>query len=164
MTWRPANPVRHELLEARWPTEAEAARALLFQPLRVGLLTLEQRTWVPAMVPWRATEDGFVTRENLDWYRRFAAGRPGAIVVEATGVRDIPSGPLLRIGHDRFIPGLRELVETVREASNGHTRLFIQIIDFLAVKRRPDKDKFFARFFTVNDHHRTALAETTGDA
>jgi hypothetical protein len=37
------------------------------------------------------------------------------LVVEATGVRDIPSGPLLRIGDDRFIPGLRKLVEAVRE-------------------------------------------------
>ena len=61
------------------------------------------------MVPWRATEDGHVTPDVLDWYARFAAGRPGAIVVEATGIRDIPSGPLLRIGHDRFVPGLREL-------------------------------------------------------
>src|SRR5438105_4167002 len=164
MTWCPANPVRHELLEAHWPTEAEAARALLFQPLRVGPLTLEQRTWVPAMVPWRATEDGFVTRENLDWYRRFAAGRPGAIVVEATGVRDIPSGPLLRIGHDRYIKGLTELVETVRRASGGHTRLFIQIIDFLAVKRRPTKETYFARFFRVNGSHREALAKATGDS
>ena len=39
---------------------------------------------------------------------RFAEGRPGVIVVEATGIRDIPSGPLLRIGHDRYIPGLRQ--------------------------------------------------------
>ncbi len=71
------------------------------------------------MVPWRATGDGFVTREVLDWYGRFAAGRPGAIVVEATGVRDVASGPLLRIGHDRFLPGLRELVETVPSAGSG---------------------------------------------
>jgi hypothetical protein len=47
---------------------------------------------------------------------------PAAIVVEATGVRDIPSGPLLRIGHDRFLPGLKQLVETVREASDGRTK------------------------------------------
>ena len=66
---------------------------------------------------------------------------PAAIVVEATGVRDIPSGPLLRIGHDRFLPGLKQLVETVREASDGRTKLFIQIIDFLAVKRRPEPDQ-----------------------
>jgi dimethylglycine catabolism A len=161
--WRFKNPIRHQIPETRWPTAEEAARSLLFQPIQIGPLRLESRTWVPAMVPWRATEDGFVTRDNLDWYRRFAEGCPAAIVVEATGVRDIPSGPLLRIGHDRFIPGLRELVETVREASGGRTRLFIQIIDFLAVKRRPEKDKFFDRFLALTPRHHHAVAEATGD-
>jgi dimethylglycine catabolism A len=161
--WRQGKPIRHSLLDARWPTAEEAARSRLFSPITVGGVRLESRTWVPAMVPWRATEDGLVTPNVLQWYERFAAGRPGAIVVEATGIRDIASGPLLRIGHDRFIPGLRELVETVRRASRGHTRLFIQIIDFLAVKRRPEKDKFFARFFALNDQHRAALVEATGN-
>src|SRR5437868_12996057 len=136
---------------------------MLFSPIRVGSVTLQSRTGVPAMVPWRATEDGFVTRNVLDWYRRFATGRPGAIVVEATGVRDIPSGPLLRIGHDRFIPGLKELVETVKRASRGRTRLFIQIIDFLSVRRRPENSKFFDRFFKLNQNHREALAQITRD-
>ncbi|HWT00925.1 MAG TPA: NADH:flavin oxidoreductase [Pyrinomonadaceae bacterium] len=161
--WHPENPIRHTIPEARWPTAEEAARSLLFQPVRLGPLTLESRTWVPAMVPWRATEDGFVTEDNLEWYARFATGRPGALVVEATGVRDIPSGPLLRIGHDRFIPGLKQLVEAVREASDGRTRLFIQIIDFLAVKRRPDKQKFFERFLQLDARHRRALAEATNE-
>ncbi|MGI9108344.1 MAG: NADH:flavin oxidoreductase [Pyrinomonadaceae bacterium] len=163
MTWHPANPIRYSIPETRWPTRAEAARALLYQPIQVGALSLAQRTWVPAMVPWRATDDGFVTREVLDWYGRFAKGRPGAIVVEATGVRDVPSGPLLRIGHDRFIPGLSELVETVRRMSDGQTRLFIQIIDFLSVKRRPEKAKYFARFLHLQTRHRRALAEATRD-
>lgn len=161
--WHPKNPIRHSILPARWPTEDEAASSLLFSPITVGRTTLESRTWVPAMVPWRATEDGFVTPNILEWYGRFAAGRPGAIVVEATGIRDIASGPLLRIGHDRFIPGLGELVETVKRESDGHTRLFIQIIDFLAVKRRPPKDKFFARFFKINPYHRASLCEATRD-
>jgi 2,4-dienoyl-CoA reductase-like NADH-dependent reductase (Old Yellow Enzyme family) len=161
--WKFANPIKHPIPPARWPTADEAARSLLFQPISIGQLTLESRTWVPAMVPWRATEDGFVTDEVLDWYRRFAQGKPGAIVVEATGVRDIPSGPLLRIGDDRFIPGLRRLVETVREASGGHTRLFIQIIDFLAVKKRPDPAKFFERFWQPAEQHRHALIEATAD-
>src|SRR6202795_109752 len=124
--WRQGKPIRHSLLGARWPSIEEAARAVLFSPIKIGVGLLESRTWVPAMVPWRASEDGFVTPDIIDWYARFAAGRPGALVVEATGVRDIASGPLLRIGHDRFIPGLRELVETVRRESEGHTRLFIQ--------------------------------------
>jgi len=126
-------------------------------------MELTSRTWVPAMVPWRATDDGYVTQDNLDWYERFAEGQPGAIVVEATGVRDIASGPLLRIGHDRYLDGLRKLVDTVKRASHGQTRLFIQIIDFLAVRRRPQPVKFFERFLAVNTAHREALAATTGN-
>src|SRR5437867_10872997 len=154
--WKFAKPIKHQIPETRWPSGDQAARSLLFQPVRIGPMTLESRTWVPAMVPWRATEDGFVTQDNLDWYRRFAEGRPAALVVEATGVRDVPSGPLLRIGHERCLPGLRKLVETVREASEGHTKLFIQIIDFLAVKRRPDPIKYFQRFLKIDNRHRRA--------
>ena len=159
--WKFANPIRHSILETWWPTAEEAARSRLFSPIAIGNIEARSRTWVPAMVPWRATEDGFVTQRNLDWYGRFGEGRPGVLVVEATGVRDIPSGPLLRIGDDRFIPGLRKLVEAVREASAGETLLFIQIIDFLAVKRRPEKSKYFERFLTIDDYHRRALAEIT---
>jgi 2,4-dienoyl-CoA reductase-like NADH-dependent reductase (Old Yellow Enzyme family) len=161
--WHFDNPIRHEIPETRWPRKEEAESSLLFRPIRIGPLELTSRTWVPAMVPWRATEDGFVTKDNLDWYGRFAQGQPGAIVVEATGVRDIASGPLLRIGHDRYIPGLRELVSVVKRASNGRTRLFIQLIDFLAVRRRPEASTFFDRFLKVNARHRAAMAETTGD-
>ena len=131
--WHPPNPVKHAIPEARWPTEAVASRSRWFSPVEVGPLTLSERTWVPAMVPWRASEDGYVTPEVLEWYGRFARGRPGAIVVEATGVRDVASGPLLRIGDDRFLPGLRQLVEVVREASGGYTRLLIQLIDFQVI-------------------------------
>jgi 2,4-dienoyl-CoA reductase-like NADH-dependent reductase (Old Yellow Enzyme family) len=161
--WKFKNPIKHPIPETSWPTAAEAEASLLYQPVRIGPIRAGSRTWVPAMVPWRATDDGFVTKENLDWYRRFAEGRPGVLVVEATGVRDIPSGPLLRIGHDRFLPGLSELVKTVNSASGGETKLFIQIIDFLSVKRRPEREKYFARFLQVNQEHRERLAEATAD-
>ena len=155
--WRPPQRIRHEPSQGRIPTREEAARSRLFSPVDVGPVRLEQRTWVPAMVPWRATGDGFVTPDVIAWYARFARGRPGAIVVEATGIRDIPSGPLLRIGHDRYTDGLRQLVEAVREASEGHTRLFIQLIDFLAIRRRPDPKKFFERILKITGGHRDAL-------
>ena len=161
--WKPAERIRHEQLPGRWPSAAEAAGSLLFSPCRIGSITLPERTWVPAMVPWRATEEGFVTPEVLTWYERMAAGRPGAIVVEATGIRDVASGPLLRIGHRRFLPGLQKLVETVRRASEGRTRLLIQIIDFLAIRRRPEPEKFFARYLEVTDRHREALGEGLSD-
>jgi 2,4-dienoyl-CoA reductase-like NADH-dependent reductase (Old Yellow Enzyme family) len=111
------------------------------------------------MVPWRATDDGFVTERNLDWYGRFAEGRPGVLVIEATGIRDIPSGPLLRLGDDRFVEGMQRLVERVRDASGGETRLLIQLIDFLSMRRRPEPERFFRSFLVVTDRHRDALAD-----
>ena len=162
--WRPPERIHYKADPGRWPTRAEAEASRLFSPVEVGPLGLAHRTWVPAMVPWRATEEGYVTPEVLAWYERFARGRPAAIVVEATGIRDIPSGPLLRIGDDRFIPGLRRLVETVRRASDGHTRLLIQLIDFLTIRRRPPAEKYLGRFLTITEAHRRALgAEDRSD-
>ena len=53
-----------------------------------------------------------------------------------------------------FIPGLRRLADAVREASSGHTKLFIQLIDFLSIRRRPEAKKYFERFLTITDAHR----------
>ena len=150
--------IKHRIPAARWPTREEARQSRWFSPVTIGPLVARERTWVPAMVPWRATDDGVVTPEVIDWYARFADGQPGVLVVEATGVRDVPSGPLLRIGDDRFIPGLRRLVDTVREHSDGATRLFIQLIDFVAVRRRPEPDRFFTRFLAVTPGLRDRLA------
>lgn len=157
--WRPPERIRYTPAPGRWPTAEQARDSRLFSAVEVGPLHLTSRTWAPAMVPWRATDDGFVSDHVLDWYERFARGRPGAIVVEATGIRDVPSGPLLRIGDDRFIPGLRQLVDTVRRASEGQTRLLIQIIDFLSIRRRPDPAKYFDRFLVVTPRHREALRQ-----
>ena len=155
--WRPPERIRHNSQPAVWPDAGQAAASRLFSPVKVGSLLLRDRTWVPAMVPWRATEDGFVSQDVLDWYERFAQGRPAAIVVEATGIRDVPSGPLLRIGNVRFVPGLKQLAEVVRRASGGETRLFIQLIDFLSIRRRPDPARYFAEFLTPTASHRAAF-------
>jgi 2,4-dienoyl-CoA reductase-like NADH-dependent reductase (Old Yellow Enzyme family) len=162
--YQPAERVRHTLPIARVPTAGEAAKARLFSSIQLPSgLTLQERTWIPAMVPWRATADGMVTPEVVAWYRRFAEGQPGAIVVEATGIREVPSGPLLRIGHERFEPGLAELVQTVREASGGRTRLLIQIIDFLRIRRRPSAQRFLGAFLPIAEHHRQGLAAAHAD-
>ena len=161
--WRPTERIRHDARPGMWPSATEAAASRLFSPVQVGPIKLAQRTWVPAMVPWRASEDGLVTPDVLDWYECFARGRPGAIVVEATGIREVPSGPLLRIGHDRFLPGLRDLVQVVREASSGETRLFIQIIDFLTIRRRPDPSRYFARFLAITARHRSAFGRVDAE-
>lgn len=150
----------HQIKDEAWPSAAQAATSRLFSPLTLSSgLELTQRTWIPAMVPWRASEDGLVTPEVIEWYARFASGRPGAIVIEATGIRDVPSGPLLRIGDDRMVPGLRDLVSAVKAASGGQTRLLIQLIDFLGVRRRPTRERYLRQYLTLTDEHRRALAE-----
>src|SRR6185437_11900394 len=162
--WKPPQRIHHELPVLRAPSAEEAGRAMLFSPLTLASgLELRERSWVPAMVPWRATEEGFVTDDVLEWYGRFADGEPGVIVIEATGIRDVPSGPLLRIGHDRFLPGLESLVNTVRNRSRGRTRLFIQIIDFLRIRKRPPKERYLGGFLEITDSHRANLAEQLGD-
>ncbi len=162
--WKPDARIEFQPDPGRWPTADEAEGARLFSPVSLGPVELRQRSWIPAMVPWRATDEGEVSDGVIDWYSRFAKGRPGAIVVEATGIRDIPSGPLLRIGDDRYIEGLARLVEAVRKASDGETRLFIQLIDFLTIRRRPKKAAYFERFLDITDDHRGAFPSLSDDA
>ena len=114
------------------------------------------------MVPWRATEEGFVTQDNLDWYRRFAEGRPAAIVVEATGVRDIASGPLLRIGDDRFLPGLKNLSKRfVKQAMVTRNFSFKSSISSRS-NAGLIRAKYFERFLKITPRHREIIAELIG--
>ena len=112
------------------------ARARLFTPLPIGSAgrLLPNRIWLPAMVTWRGTADGFVTPAVHDIYMRYARGRPGMIVLEATGIRDVASGPLLRLSHDRYVPGLAALVAEMRSATDS--LIVPQIIDFLKIATR----------------------------
>jgi len=114
----------------------ERARALLFAPFPIGRggRVLPNRIWLPAMVTWRGTADGFVTPSVHDIYLRYSRGGAGMIVLEATGIRDVQSGPLLRLSHDRFVPGLRALREEMREVTDS--LVIPQIIDFLKISTR----------------------------
>src|SRR6202050_520426 len=162
-TWRPPERIKYAPLDAPWPTALQAEQSQLFQPITVGSVRLASRTWVPAMVPRPPPQEGDVTPSVLAWYERFARGRPAALVVEATGVRDVASGPLLRISDDRFLPGPERLTGCVRRASNGEPKLFIQIIDFLSIRRRPPAQKYFERFLKVTPRPRVCLSMAASD-
>ena len=112
------------------------ARSLLFTPFPIGRagLVLPNRIWLPAMVTWRGTDDGFVTDSVREIYLRYALGGAGMIVLEAIGIRDVASGPLLRLSHDRFVPGLAALRDEMRGVSPS--LVVPQIIDFLKIARR----------------------------
>ncbi|HAT28466.1 MAG TPA: NADH oxidase, partial [Gammaproteobacteria bacterium] len=156
--WKPQERIKYTVVEDRWPSAKEVEASRLFGPIQIGPMKLDSRTWVPAMVPWRSNENGDVTEDVLAWYERFARGKPGVIVVEATGIRDIPSGPLLRISSDKYLAGLTKLVDTIKTASDGETRVLIQIIDFLQIRRRPDPTKYLTRHLILRPEHYVALS------
>jgi 2,4-dienoyl-CoA reductase-like NADH-dependent reductase (Old Yellow Enzyme family) len=78
------------------------------------------------MVTRLSGEDGLVNADVRDRYVRFARGEPGLMVLEAMGVTETKSGPLLRASHDRFVPGLKGLVRELHATSP--TRVAAQII------------------------------------
>ena len=66
----------------------------LFEPLNVGGIQIANRIMVPTMVTRLSGEDGFVNRDIVDRYVRYAQGGPGLIVIEAMAVHHAKSGPL----------------------------------------------------------------------
>jgi 2,4-dienoyl-CoA reductase-like NADH-dependent reductase (Old Yellow Enzyme family) len=85
------------------------------------------------MVTRLSGEDGLVNDDIRDRYLRFARGEPGLMVLEAMGVDETKSGPLLRASHDRFVPPLRDLACALHDASP--TKVAAQIIHFLKISR-----------------------------
>lgn len=96
-------------------------------------MRLPNRIVLPAMVTRLSGEDGGVNQDILDRYVRYAQGEPGLIVIEAMAVHGARSGPLLRLGEDRFIDGHRELLRRMRQA--GPSKIVPQIIHFLKISR-----------------------------
>jgi 2,4-dienoyl-CoA reductase-like NADH-dependent reductase (Old Yellow Enzyme family) len=86
------------------------------------------------MVTWRSNLAGEVTDDVRAIYLRYAAGGAGVIVLEAIGIRDVASGPLMRLSHDRFVPDLRQLVADMHAA--GAAVVLPQLIDFLKIATR----------------------------
>ena len=87
----------------------------LFTSLELAGLRLPNRAVMPPMVVWEATEEGLVTPEVVENYRR--AGGPGMVIVEASAVS--PEGRLDRrqigIFEDRQVEGLAEIAALIHK-------------------------------------------------
>ena len=85
----------------------------LFTPLQVRHVKLCNRVVVPPMVQMR----NITSPEGIAWYRRLAAGGPGLVIVEATGVP--------RFGEDLTAETLGPLVEAIHwEGAAAAIQLF----------------------------------------
>jgi 2,4-dienoyl-CoA reductase-like NADH-dependent reductase (Old Yellow Enzyme family)/thioredoxin reductase len=89
----------------------------LWEPIRIGRMELKNRVVMPPMVTRYAADDGFVTERTRDYYGARARGGAGLIIVEATYVHRQGWAFLNQLGisDDKFIPGMRELVDVVHK-------------------------------------------------
>jgi len=106
---------------------------MLFEPIDINGMVLPNRIVLTAMVTRLSGEDGFVNKDIRDRYLRFARGEAGLIVLEAMGVHNAKSGPLLRLSGDEYIPGLAALAREIHNISPS--KVVPQIIHFLKIAK-----------------------------
>lgn len=88
----------------------------LFEPVRIGTLTLKNRGAMMPMATDLADKDGIVTPRQIRYYEERARGGLGLIVTEYTGVDDedsIPSIHNLRIARDYHVSEMEKLTDAI---------------------------------------------------
>ncbi len=91
---------------------------MLFSPFKIGSMELKNRIVMPAMETHLCDKEGFVTDELISYYRARAKGGVGYITIENTAIDlagKINDG-MLCIFDDKYIPGLKRLVDAIHEA------------------------------------------------
>lgn len=87
----------------------------LFTPGQIGSVVIKNRIIMAAMGTGLATEDGNLTKRQIDYYVARAQGGTGLITTEAAYTR-LGYPNRVYIGHDKFIPGWKRLVDAIHEA------------------------------------------------
>lgn len=109
---------------------------ILFQPLRMGRLEVPGRVWKTATSETRATVDGFIDQEFVDFYEPIAwAGTP--LIITGNLYVDFSGKPTYRnagIDADDKLPGLRYLVDAVHR----HGSLVVAQINHCGRQMNPD--------------------------
>jgi 2,4-dienoyl-CoA reductase-like NADH-dependent reductase (Old Yellow Enzyme family)/thioredoxin reductase len=98
----------------------------LFEPGRIGKLLLKNRIVCAAMGTGLCHPEGYTTPQYTAFLVERAKGGVGLII---TGVTRVVSGVGMRPGsmsiyHDKFIPGLKQMVEAVKSYD---TKIFVQL-------------------------------------
>jgi len=107
----------------------------LFSPTRIGNVTLRNRIMGVPFVSGFATEEGWVTDENKERYKREAMGGLGALTLEPGVVLPSRSSHNIRFSDDRFIPGVKELVDIIRK-QDPDIKIGMQLSHFLKTSRK----------------------------
>ncbi len=93
----------------------------LFSPLELGSFTAENRIVKSATAESMADDDGFVTEGFVQFYRRLAEGRAGAVITGHMFVTDDGKAhrKMTGISSDEHIGGLKRMVEEVRNVNSS---------------------------------------------
>jgi len=104
-------------------------KSLVFEPKKIGGMTIKNRLVRSATYEGMASEDGSVTDELEELYKTLAEGGVGLIITGYTYVQ--PSGKAvphqMGIDRDDLIPGLRRIAETIHEHGDD-CKVAIQLV------------------------------------
>jgi 2,4-dienoyl-CoA reductase-like NADH-dependent reductase (Old Yellow Enzyme family) len=106
----------------------------LFAPGRIGPVEMRNRVVMPPMTTRLADAQGYVTDATVAYFRARAAGGVGLVTVEMASPEKVGRHRARELGifDDRFLPGLKRLVDAIHSAGakasiqlghgGGHTR------------------------------------------
>lgn len=88
---------------------------MIFEPGKIGNMTIKNRLIVPPMLTEFAAEDGSLTERYIRYYEEKARGGWGLIICEDNSVDPYGAGfkNIAGLWDDRFMPAHKELVERV---------------------------------------------------
>jgi dimethylglycine catabolism A len=106
----------------------------LFEPGRIGNVTIPNRIVMPSMTTRTADFDGHVTDATIAYFRARAEGGVGLVTIEMSSPEKVGRHRYYELGmyDDRFLPGLARLADAIHAAGakasiqlghgGGHTR------------------------------------------
>ena len=105
-------------IEPEKPVTGTTKYPLIFSRFKLSNVTLKNRLTMAPMFWGYAEKDGTVSELLIDRYREIALGGVGMIVVANAVVDEsgMMASRVLRIDHDRFIPGLAKLAKTIKSS------------------------------------------------
>lgn len=89
----------------------------LFEPGKIGNLEIRNRIAMAPMGTHWATQDGYVSQTQIDYYSERAKGGAGLVIIEASCVQP-PVGrgfQQINLDDDRYLPGLSKLAEGIKK-------------------------------------------------
>lgn len=111
---------------------------MLFSPITINSLDLENRVVMAPTHIGLNTEEGFVTPEVIDFFLNRAKGGVSMIIFGAVAVnpRRLPSQ--MRLSDDKFLPGVSELVDRIHSETGA--KVCAQLYDWLKFARHWKQD------------------------